>query len=73
MVKIIENVEREVVEQSAVILATSTLIETKLKEIKELNMQIDKAWDELDDLQTTLDKSILKLREKWNVTIKEES
>ena len=37
MVKIIENVEKEAVEHSAVILATSTLIETKLKEIKQLN------------------------------------
>lgn len=69
MVKITENIEREAVEQSAVILATSTLLETKLKEIKELNQQIDKAWDELDDLQNTLDKSITKLREKINVTI----
>lgn len=69
MVKITENIEREAVEQSAVILATSTLLETKLKEIKELNQQIEKAWDELDDLQNTLEKSIIKLRGKLNVTI----
>lgn len=72
MVKIIENVEREAVEQSAVILATSTLLETKLKQVKELNSQIDDTWDEIDKLQRTLDQSITKLREKWNVTIKEE-
>lgn len=72
MVKIIENVEKEAVEHSAVILATSTLIETKLKEIKQLNKDIESAWDDIDKLQNQLDKSITKLREKWNVTIKEE-
>ena len=72
MVKIIENVEKEAVEHSAVILATSTLIETKLKEIKQLNKDIESAWDDIDKLQNQLAKSISKLREKWNVTIKEE-